>query len=65
MSLDHNHYWGKRAKVILRFGIGTAFIIQGIRTLSQSLPQKRETQTDDATKQGWKQEEDSLIPSSK
>ena len=57
MSLDHNHHWGKRVKVILRFGIGTAFVIQGIRVLSQGLQQKRETQTDDAMKQKWKQEE--------
>ena len=51
MSFDHNHHWGKQVKVILRFGIGTAFVIQGIRTLSQGVQQKRETQTNDATKQ--------------
>ena len=57
MSLDHNHRWEKRVKVILRFGIGTAFVIQGIRVLSQGLQQKRETQGDDSMKQEWKQEE--------
>ena len=65
MFLDHNHRWKTRVRVILRVGIGIAFVIQGVRTLSQGLRQKRETQVDDSMRQEWTQEEDSLIPSLK
>ena len=57
MFLNHNHRWKTRVRVILRFGIGIACLIQGVQVLSQGLQQRREMQANDPMKQEYKQKE--------